>query len=123
MTEQFLVTLAFAIQRAVQVVYEVEEQEIAVELIGTGPRRRIMLWEQAEGGVGVLERLVEEADAVPDIARRALELCHFDPESGEEKKEEESAKECEAGCYDCLLSFSNQLQHRDIHRRLIATIC
>ena len=65
----------------------------------------------------MLERLVEDTDAVPDIARRALELCHFDPDTGEEKKS--SATECEAGCYDCLLSFSNQLQHRDINRRLI----
>jgi ATP-dependent helicase YprA (DUF1998 family) len=116
-TEQFLVTLAYAIQRAVQVVYEVEEQEIAVELIGEGPQRRIMLWEQAEGGVGVLERMIEDVDAIPEIACRALALCHFDPNSGEENKE--SAKECDTGCYDCLLSFSNQLQHRDIYRRLI----
>lgn len=115
--EQFLITLAFAIQRAIQMVYEVEEQEIAVELIGEGPRRRIMLWEQAEGGVGVLERIVEEPEALPEIARRALLLCHYSPDTGQE--DTASAKECSAGCYDCLLSFSNQLQHRDIDRRLI----
>lgn len=34
--ESFLTTLAYALQRAIQVVYEVEEQEIAVELIGDG---------------------------------------------------------------------------------------
>src|ERR1700688_4991599 len=34
--ESFLITLAYALQRAIQIVYEVEEQEIAAELIGEG---------------------------------------------------------------------------------------
>jgi class 3 adenylate cyclase len=59
--ESFLTTLAYALQRAIQVVYEVEEQEIAVELIGDGDYRRIILWEAAEGGVGIWERLINGA--------------------------------------------------------------
>jgi hypothetical protein len=46
--EGFLITLAYAMQRAIQIVYEVEEQEIAVELIGEADSRRIILWEAAE---------------------------------------------------------------------------
>jgi len=41
----------------------IEEREIQVELIGTKQQRRIILWEAAEGGIGVWERLIEEPEA------------------------------------------------------------
>ena len=112
-----LTTLAYAIQRAIQVIYEVEEQEIAVEVIGQGTSLSIMLWEAAEGGVGVLARMIDNPDAFAELAREALRLCHYDSETGEANKE--WTGRCSAACYDCLLSFSNQLQHRLIDRRHI----
>jgi hypothetical protein len=83
--EGFLISAAYAIQRAIQVIYEVEEQEIAVELIGEGDYQRIILWEAAEGGVGIWERLIGEPGAFADVGRKALELCHFDPNTGNEQ--------------------------------------
>ncbi|HXR35872.1 MAG TPA: helicase-related protein, partial [Candidatus Binataceae bacterium] len=115
--EGFLTSVAYAIQRAIQVIYEVEEQEIAVELIGDGDYRRIILWEAAEGGVGIWERLIAEPTAFADIARKALELCHFDPNTGDEQPEWKD--KCGPACYECLLSYSNQLQHRLIDRHKI----
>jgi hypothetical protein len=58
--EDFLHTLAYSLRRAIQLDYQVEEQETQIELIGTGQQRRIILWEGAEGGIGVWERLIEE---------------------------------------------------------------
>jgi hypothetical protein len=49
--ESFLITVAYAIQRAIHIVYEVEEHEIAVELIRENDHRRIILWEAAEGAL------------------------------------------------------------------------
>jgi superfamily II DNA or RNA helicase len=115
--EGSLVTLAYAIQRAIQIVYEVEEQEIAAELIGEGDHRRIILWEAAEGGVGIWERLMSESAAIAEIARKALELCHFNPETGDELPDWKD--KCGPACYECLLSYSNQLEHRRIDRRKI----
>ncbi len=112
--EGFLTSVAYAIQRAIQVIYEVEEQEIAVELIGDGDYKRIILWEAAEGGVGIWERLIGEPGAFADIARKALELCHFDPNTGDEQPGWED--KCGPACYECLLSYSNQLEHRIIDR-------
>jgi hypothetical protein len=115
--EMFLTTLAYAFRRAIQVEYEVEEQEIQVELIGSGTHRRILLWEAAEGGIGIWERLMNASTGFAEIARKALVVCHFDPVTGEDKQD--STQPCGPGCYDCLLSFSNQLEHRQIDRRLI----
>ena len=117
LSEQFLTTLAAALRRGIQFVYQVEEQEVAVELIGKGDHQRILLWEAAEGGTGVWERLISDPHGVARIADEAIRICHFDPETREE--DPQWAKECSAACYDCLLSYSNQLSHRLIDRHLI----
>jgi superfamily II DNA/RNA helicase len=115
--DQFLITLAYALQRGIQLVYQVEEQEVAVELIGEGEQQRLLLWESAEGGTGVWERIVGDPDSFATIAREALRVCHFDPETGDE--DPKWRQECAVGCYDCLLSYSNQQAHPRIDRHVI----
>ena len=111
--EEFLRTLAYSFRRAIQLDYQIEEQEIAVELIGAESQRRIILWEAAEGGIGVWDRLIGEPGAFPRLARTALGLLHFD-DTGEELP---GWKErCPAACYDCLLSYANQGDHRYLDR-------
>jgi hypothetical protein len=100
--EDFLRTLAYSLRRAIQLDYQIEEQEIQVELIGSERQRRIILWEAAEGGIGVWERLIEESGAFAGLARTALDLLHFDPATGDEKPG--WAERCPAACYDCLLA-------------------
>ena len=54
------------------------------------------------------------------MAREALALCHFDPISGEDhRRAEHSAEDCEAACYDCLMSYGNQRDHRLLDRQAI----
>jgi DEAD/DEAH box helicase/Putative DNA-binding domain/Helicase conserved C-terminal domain/Domain of unknown function (DUF1998) len=115
--DQFLVTLAYALQRGIQLVYQVEEQEVAVELIGEGDQQRLLLWEAAEGGTGVWERIIGDPGSFATLAREALRVCHFDPETGTE--DSKWTDECAAACYDCLLSYSNQTYHARIDRNLI----
>ena len=80
--EVFLNSLAFALRRAIQIEYQVEEQEVAVELIGREEHRSATLLEAAEGGIGVWERLIAEPREFHKVARRALQLLHFDAEFG-----------------------------------------
>ena len=104
----FMTTLLHAIRRSVQLRYQVEEQEVEAELIGEGEYRRLMLWEAAEGGTGIWERMMEEPDAFRTLAHDALELCHCDPKTGADL-DDSAAVDCAVACYQCLLSYSNQM--------------
>ncbi len=63
------------------------------------------------------------ADAMARVAQRALEVCHFDPETGHDLRRALGAREdCEAACYDCLMSYVNQPDHRLLDRKLIKEV-
>ena len=109
-----MASLQPAIKNAIQALYQLEDNELAAEPLPDWDNRRlILLYESAEGGAGVLRQLVSDPQAIKNVARKALELCHFDPDSGEDLRHAPGASEiCEAACYDCLMSYSNQPDHR-----------
>ncbi len=109
-------SLQYALQRGVEAVFEIAEQELASEPIGRGVWRRVLLWEAAEGGVGVLTRLVEEPGKLAEVARAALAICHFDPETGADLV---APEECARACYHCLLSYANQPDHGKLDRHAV----
>ena len=119
-----LASLQSALKTAIQVVYQLEDSELAAEALPTfKDRRRLLIYEAAEGGAGVLRRLIDDPDALAGVARTALELCHYDPDSGADLGRAPGASEaCEAACYDCLLSYSNQPDHRVLDRTLVAEL-
>lgn len=123
-TPEVITSLAHALKNAVQVVYQLEDDELACELLPTGNAPRyILLYEAAEGGAGVLRRLLKDPQAFPAVAREALRICHFNPDTGEDEGHAPGVSEiCEAACYDCLLSYSNQLVHRLLDRKAIRDI-
>ena len=47
-------------------------------------RREILFYEASEGGAGVLRQLAEAPAVLPALARRALAICHYDPDTGED---------------------------------------
>jgi very-short-patch-repair endonuclease len=61
--------------------------------------------------------LVENPTRIAVIASNALELCHIDATTGHDR--EGWSDRCSAACYDCLLSYTNQLDHRHLDRNLI----
>lgn len=136
-------SLGAALKHGVQAAYDLEDSELGLELLPglspvslrrppvaddwegswvlAGPAPRVLLlYEAAEGGAGVLRHLVDDADALAGVARRALDQCHFDPGSGVDRRRAPGALEdCEAACYDCLMSYTNQIQHLVLDRHLI----
>ncbi|RIK52136.1 MAG: hypothetical protein DCC57_10250 [Chloroflexi bacterium] len=121
LSHEQMATLQPALKNAIQVLYQLEDSELAVEPLPTpDERRQILLYESAEGGAGVLRQLFDRSQAMAEVARKALELCHFDPDTGQDKRRgPNSRQDCEAACYDCLMSYANQPDHRLLDRLLI----
>ncbi len=117
----FMASLQAALKNAIQIKYQLEDSELAAEpLPSRDDRRLILFYEATEGGAGVLRRLLADPSAMKEIAVQALWFCHFDPETGQDLRRAEKAREdCEAACYDCLMSYTNQRDHRELDRRLI----
>lgn len=116
-----MASLQAALKHAMQIVYQLEDNELAAEpLPQLEDRRRIIFYEATEGGAGVLHRLIEEPGALAYVARVALDLCHVNPETGEEYTDQHR-KPCAAACYDCLLSYFNQGDHLILDRKSILT--
>ena len=121
LSEGAMASLQAALKNAIQVRYDLEDNEIAAEpLPGPDKRKVILLYESSEGGAGVLRHLVDDREALSEISRTGLELCHFDPKTGNDLRRPPGAVEdCEAACYDCLMSYSNQRDHRLLDRQSI----
>jgi very-short-patch-repair endonuclease len=113
--------LRAALKNAIQVRYNLEESELASEVLPSRKDPRyLLLYEASEGGAGVLRRLIQDPDALGGVARTALELCHFDPDNGEDLYRAPGGYEdCVAACYDCLMSYQNQPDHLVLNRHLL----
>ncbi|RMH21644.1 MAG: DEAD/DEAH box helicase [Acidobacteria bacterium] len=113
-----LLSLRAALKHAVQLRFQLEDSELAAEpLPDAGDPALLLFYEAAEGGAGALRRLLDDAGTVAEVARAALDLCHFDPATGEDRDRAPGARErCEAACYDCLMSYANQPDHECLDR-------
>ena len=85
--EVVFTSLQSALKKAIQAVYQLEDNEIGCEpLPSPDDRRQILFYEASEGGAGVLRRLLDEPDAFANVAREALRICHFHPETGSDSR-------------------------------------
>lgn len=117
MSTEEAITLQYALERGMEVNFQLEDSELdSILLPDPQNRGRLLFVESAEGGAGVLRRVNAEPMALAQAARAALELMHVDPDTGEERP-----GACLRGCYRCLLSYGNQLVHEQIDRRLAVT--
>jgi Lhr-like helicase len=125
--KETMATLQAALKRGIEMTYQIEEAELVCEpLPTTDNRQAIMFYEAAEGGAGVLTRLASEPLAMAQVAASALKLLHHNEPAGPwtyealpdlEQKDPNGQRICEAGCYQCLLSYFNQPDHDHINRR------
>ena len=105
-----VLTLQYALQKAVELVFQVERGEIGVETLGDPPN--ILLYEASEGSLGVLRRLVQEPALLAEVFQAAWELLHFDLPPAEEEAWPPAS-------YADLLSYYNQRHHPDLDRHLV----
>jgi very-short-patch-repair endonuclease len=112
------VTASFqaAFKEAIQKLFQLESRELASEALPSSrDRKEILLYEASEGGAGVLRQLVEDPGVISKLARQALEICHFDPDT----LADQAADRCGKACYECLLDYGNQPDHLLLDRFLI----
>ncbi len=119
--EVVLVSMQYAIKRSIEHEFQLEESELTAEpLPDRHQRNNILFYESAEGGAGVLAHLTGDLDTFARIAKRALKICHYKSKTGTWSgldDLENMETDCEAGCYKCLLSYYNQIDHALIDRR------
>jgi superfamily II DNA/RNA helicase len=120
-TEETGITAAIAIERGIEAAFQLEDSELSSENLPDGDGKgRALFIESAEGGAGVLRRLVDDPGALRQAARTALEVMHFDPDTGDDTSESsQETDRCVRACYDCLLSYANQSLHEKINRHLV----
>lgn len=117
-------TLRYALERGIEAAFQLEDSELGSEALPDDEERgRMLLTEAAEGGAGVLKRLQSEPEALAAAAREALSIMHFDPDTGADLSASTPGsggeERCEQACYDCLLAYGNQHDHRLIDRHSI----
>ena len=118
--EDSMVTLQYMLKRGIEAEFQLEESELAAEpLPRRDQRNAILFYESAEGGAGVLTRIANDPAALRRVAERALRVAHFAPKGSTWAVDElqDTDQSCEAGCYRCLLSYGNQMDHRIIQRK------
>lgn len=119
--EAVITTIQVALKRGIEEEFQIEESELMVESLPHREQRNaVLFYEAAEGGAGVLTRLVSDVTALARVADRALRICHYEPAGSWQESSVETSNasdECEAGCYRCLLSYYNQPDHELLDRR------
>ncbi len=123
MSDTILASLQAALKNAIQRVFELEDNELSAESLPSRDNRKSLLfYESTEGGAGVLKRVIDQA-GFKRVIKEAIELCHYDPITFEDLLKAPQSKEpCEAACYDCLMSYSNQTDHELLDRKAIVDI-
>jgi len=83
--ERFGWSLLYALSYGFQVAFSADESEVSGHVFlvpGNAARIRLLLYEQDEGGAGLLRNLVDHS-AWQRVATRALEIVHVDPATGQ----------------------------------------
>ena len=111
-----MASLQAAFRQAILKHFQLEPRELSCEPMPTAQNRQeILFYEASEGGAGVLRQIAEDPSVLPLLARRALEICHFEPDTLEDR----GAQTCGKACYECLLDYGNQPDHKNLDRFLI----
>jgi superfamily II DNA/RNA helicase len=114
LNDEGVVTMQYALEKAIERTYNIEPVEIDAKLMGSGESKNIMLYESAEGSIGVLKDLSRNPAKLRDIFKEAYAICGYDFNT----KEDMYPSRPKAS-YEDLLSYYNQIDHGKINRHSI----
>ena len=108
-------TFLYAFKQAIEDVFQIESSELGADVMGETGVPNLFIYENAQGSLGVLSRLVEEPDSYKAVVNRAYEICYG---TLDELPQEEIDKLAPAD-YTNLLNYYNQPFHPVIDIRRI----
>lgn len=108
LSHEGVVTLQYALKRAIEELFQIEPNELGVMTMGDQSAPNIMLYEAAEGNLGILSQFVQNPKVFTRTVERAQQICRF-----------EDSTYLAPASYDDLLSYYNQRDHAIIDRFLI----
>lgn len=109
-----VVSLTYALKRAIERVFQVEESEIDVWFLGSEESRNILVYESSQGSLGILSQLIEDSRKLREVFREAYRVIQYDPDA-----KEDMAPDKPKASYDDLLSYYNQRYHELLDRHSI----
>lgn len=109
-----VITLMYALKHAIETYFQVEGNEIGAEIMGEGEMANILIYEAAEGSLGILSQIVENPSIYKALMKEAFHLCFVD-----KTDKEVPTSELVPATYDDLLSYYNQRHHAIINRNYI----
>lgn len=101
-------SLLYALKRAIEIEFQVESVEIGVAPMGDEENPNLLIYENAEGSLGILSRVADSPEVFRKLIKRAYELCRFEDEMYKEP-----------ASYSDLMSYYNQRYHTKLDRFLI----
>jgi len=105
LSKEGVITLQYALKRAIENVFQIESSEIGAEMMGGGETPNIFLYEASEGSLGILSQFIEDKTVFNTVIEEAIRVCNYDDP---EYKDEASYKD--------LLDYYNQRYHDVINR-------
>jgi len=114
LTNEGVITMQYALEKAIEHLYNIEPVEINARLMGSGEHKNIMLYESSEGSIGVLKDIARNPGKLKDIFSLAYEICGYDV-----NLKTDNYPERPKASYDDLLSYYNQKDHISIDRHSI----
>ena len=114
LTDDGVITIQYAIEKAIELIYNIESIEITTRLMGDGENKNIMLYEKTEGSIGVLKDISRNPIKLKEIFLKAYDLCGYDYDTKLDKNPLKPK-----ASYDDFLSYYNQRDHSVIDRHSI----
>jgi superfamily II DNA/RNA helicase len=105
-----IISLSYALKRAIERQFQVESNEIGISVMGNPESPNLLIYEAAQGSLGVLSQLVSDPVRLKELFRTAYLAMHFDPDT---RTETDYGKTLPRASYEDLLSYYNQ-RHHDI---------
>ena len=114
---EYYTTLKEVLLQSILLTFNMDERELGgiILPIPDSNESKIVIFETEEGGIGALKALIINPIRYNRFLNMMAELIHVkDIETGEEYEDP-----CNRACYNCLLGYWNQRDHRYLNRQVV----